>query len=41
MGLPPIVVRNAWTMPQERYCTEWVRDHGMGWCVYWVTSRRR
>ena len=30
MGLPPIVVRNAWTMPQERYCTEWVRDHGMG-----------
>lgn len=30
MGLPPIVVRSAWTMPQERYCTEWVRDHGLG-----------
>jgi len=30
MGLPPIVVRNAWTMPQERYCTEWVSDNGLG-----------
>lgn len=30
MGLPPIVVRNAWTMPQERYCTEWVTDNGLG-----------
>ena len=30
MGLPPIVVRNAWTMPQERYCTDWVKDHKLG-----------
>lgn len=30
MGLPPIVVRNAWTMPQERYCTDWVRENGLG-----------
>ena len=30
MGLPPIVVRNAFTMPQERYCTDWVRDNKLG-----------
>jgi UDP-N-acetylglucosamine:LPS N-acetylglucosamine transferase len=30
LGLPPIVVRDAWTMPQERYNTEWIRDHGAG-----------
>ena len=30
MGLPPIVTRNAWTMPQERYCTEWVGEQGLG-----------
>ncbi|WP_226858319.1 glycosyltransferase [Diaphorobacter aerolatus] len=30
LGLPPIVVRNAWTMPQERYCTDWVRDRRLG-----------
>jgi UDP-N-acetylglucosamine:LPS N-acetylglucosamine transferase len=29
-GLPVIVVRNSWTMPQERYNTQWVRDHGLG-----------
>jgi len=23
-------VRNAWTMPQERYNTQWVRDNGLG-----------
>ena len=28
--LPVIVVRNAWTMPQERYNTEWVQEHGAG-----------
>jgi UDP-N-acetylglucosamine:LPS N-acetylglucosamine transferase len=28
--LPVIVVRNAWTMPQERYNTEWVQEHGVG-----------
>lgn len=29
-GLPVIVVRNAWTMPQERYNTEWVEENGTG-----------
>jgi UDP-N-acetylglucosamine:LPS N-acetylglucosamine transferase len=29
-GLPVIVVRNAWTMPQERYNTDWVRENNAG-----------
>ena len=29
-GLPVIVTRNSWTMPQERWNTEWVTDHGLG-----------
>ncbi len=29
-GLPIVTVRNAWTMPQERYNTEWVLQHGLG-----------
>ena len=29
-GLPVVTVRNTWTMPQERYNTEWVLDHGLG-----------
>jgi hypothetical protein len=29
-GLPVIVVRNAWTMPQERYNTEWVQENEVG-----------
>jgi hypothetical protein len=28
--LPVIVVRNAWTMPQERYNTQWVEENGAG-----------
>jgi UDP-N-acetylglucosamine:LPS N-acetylglucosamine transferase len=28
--LPVIVVRNSWTMPQERYNTDWIRDNGLG-----------
>ena len=28
--LPVIVTRNAWTLPQERYNTEWVREQGLG-----------
>jgi UDP-N-acetylglucosamine:LPS N-acetylglucosamine transferase len=28
--LPVIVVRNAFTMPQERYNTEWVEENGAG-----------
>ncbi|MDB5880386.1 MAG: hypothetical protein JWP43_264 [Ramlibacter sp.] len=30
VGLPVVTVRNAWTMPQERYNTEWVRENGLG-----------
>ncbi len=29
-GLPVIVVRNAWTMPQERYNTDWVLENDAG-----------
>ena len=29
-GLPVIVVDNAWTMPQERYNAEWIRENGLG-----------
>jgi 1,2-diacylglycerol 3-beta-galactosyltransferase len=29
-GLPVIVARNAWTMPQERYNTEWIEEHEVG-----------
>jgi hypothetical protein len=25
-----ITLRNAWTMPQERWNTEWVREQGVG-----------
>ncbi len=28
--LPVIVVRNAWTMPQERYNADWVEEHNTG-----------
>ena len=28
--LPVIVVRNAWTVPQERYNAQWVQEHGGG-----------
>jgi 1,2-diacylglycerol 3-beta-galactosyltransferase len=30
MGLPVIVERNAWTLPQERYNADWVREQGAG-----------
>jgi UDP-N-acetylglucosamine:LPS N-acetylglucosamine transferase len=29
-GLPVAVVRNTWTMPQERYNTDWVRENQAG-----------
>jgi hypothetical protein len=29
-GLPIVTVRNAWTMPQERFNTEWVQANGLG-----------
>jgi 1,2-diacylglycerol 3-beta-galactosyltransferase len=33
MKLPVIVERNAWTLPQERYNAEWVREKGVGLVV--------
>ena len=30
MRLPVIVERNAWTLPQERYNTDWIRENGFG-----------
>ncbi len=33
MRLPVIVERNAWTLPQERYNTEWVREKQVGLVV--------
>jgi hypothetical protein len=33
MRLPVIVERNAWTLPQERYNTEWVTEHQVGLVV--------
>jgi UDP-N-acetylglucosamine:LPS N-acetylglucosamine transferase len=29
-GLPVIVARNAWTMPQERWNTDWIREQQVG-----------
>jgi 1,2-diacylglycerol 3-beta-galactosyltransferase len=30
MGLPVIIERNAWTLPQERYNADWVREKEVG-----------
>ncbi len=30
MRLPVIVACNRWTLPQERYNAQWVREHGVG-----------
>jgi len=30
MHLPVMVERNAWTLPQERYNTEWIREKDVG-----------
>lgn len=30
MGMPVITTENAWTMPQERFNTKWLRDNGVG-----------
>ena len=30
MRLPIVVERNAWTLPQERYNTEWIRENQLG-----------
>jgi hypothetical protein len=30
MGLPVIIERNQWTLPQERYNADWVEEQGVG-----------
>ncbi len=30
MNLPVVTFENAWTLPQERFNTQWVREHGAG-----------
>ncbi|MBI4891398.1 MAG: galactosyldiacylglycerol synthase [Acidobacteria bacterium] len=30
MQLPAVTVRNAWTLPQERFNSEWIRSHDLG-----------
>lgn len=30
LGLPCITTRNAWTLPQERYNSEWLTENGFG-----------
>ncbi len=30
MGLPVIIERNHWTLPQERYNADWVEEQGVG-----------
>jgi UDP-N-acetylglucosamine:LPS N-acetylglucosamine transferase len=32
-GLPVLTFRNAWTMPQERYNTDWIGQQGVGLVV--------
>jgi len=39
-GLPVITTRNAWTMPQERYNTEWVRQQRVGLVLNSFTAVR-
>jgi hypothetical protein len=33
MGLPVIVERNAWTLPQERYNADWIRERQVGFVL--------
>lgn len=40
LGLPVITFRNAWTMPQERYNTDWVQAQGLGRVVKSPTQVR-
>jgi 1,2-diacylglycerol 3-beta-galactosyltransferase len=38
--LPVIVTRNAWTMPQERYNTDWVEENNVGLVLESFTAIR-
>ncbi len=41
MGLPVITIENAWTMPQERYNTQWLREHEVGLVIPTLRSVRK
>jgi UDP-N-acetylglucosamine:LPS N-acetylglucosamine transferase len=41
MKLPVIVQRNAWTLPQERYNTDWVQEKNVGIVVRDFSSIRQ
>jgi 1,2-diacylglycerol 3-beta-galactosyltransferase len=41
MKLPVIVERNAWTLPQERYNAEWVKEKEVGIVVDNFSDIRR
>ena len=41
MGLPIITIENAWTMPQERYNAQWIREHKVGIVVPTLRSIRK
>jgi UDP-N-acetylglucosamine:LPS N-acetylglucosamine transferase len=34
MGLPVIVERNSWTLPQERYNAEWIEENAVGMVLH-------
>ena len=40
LGLPVLTFDNAFTMPQERYNVQWVRDRGLGLAVPSVRALR-
>ncbi len=40
LGLPVITLRNAWTLPQERYNARWVQEQGVGCVVASVDQLR-
>jgi processive 1,2-diacylglycerol beta-glucosyltransferase len=40
LGLPVITFDNAWTLPQERYNVQWVRDRGLGLAMPTVRALR-
>ena len=41
MGLPIITIENAWTMPQERYNAQWIREQEVGVVVPTLRSIRK
>jgi 1,2-diacylglycerol 3-beta-galactosyltransferase len=38
LGLPVVTIRNAWTMPQERYNAEWLVENNVGLAIRSVSQ---